>query len=375
MRALRYSIVLALLLVIVILSRCKKDTSDPDVSGTLWNGATPYTFKIPEGFPTPNIPADNPMTVEGIKLGRFLFYDPRLSKDSSMSCGSCHHPRFAFADETPSSKGIHGDQTRRNSMPLFNLAWQQNFFWDGRVTSLEDQALLPVTDQLELDNSWETVVKRLEADSVYPAMFKAAFGPDAITKENAAKAIAQFERSIVSAGSEMDKVVRLKTKTAFDDARARQGMEFFETPVPAGADCFHCHGVQSTAYIMGSLGVLQFSNNGLDKPEDRLIDRGREEVTGNPDDRALFKIPSLRNIALSRPYMHDGSIPDLDSIVEFYNSGGDTTGNTDILLRHPGLGLERNWTIEQKESLLAFLRSLTDYDYISNPDYQDPFDN
>tara|TARA_B100001250_G_scaffold399377_1_gene408715 strand:- start:1602 stop:1982 length:381 start_codon:yes stop_codon:yes gene_type:complete len=126
---------------------------------------------------------------------------------------------------------------------------------------------------------------------------------------------------------------------------------------------------------MGSLGVLQFSNNGLDKPEDRLIDRGREEVTGNPDDRALFKIPSLRNIALSRPYMHDGSIPDLDSIVEFYNSGGDTTGNTDILLRHPGLGLERNWTIEQKESLLAFLRSLTDYDYISNPDYQDPFDN
>ncbi len=363
------------LIFIIGLSQCKKDGSgnQQNPSG-LWSGATPYNFTVPEGFPQPFIPADNPMSVEGVKLGRFLFYDKRLSKDMSMSCGTCHEPQNAFSNRTAKSVGIHGQQTRRNSMPIFNLAWQQNFFWDGRAVSLEEQALLPVTDQLELDNDWATVVARLETDSVYPAMFQDAFGPtSSITKENAVKAIAQFERSIVSANSEFDQVVRLKTKASFDDPRAAEGMVFFDRFFPDGADCSHCHGREETSYIMGSYGLLQFSNNGLKDSLGEMTDRGLEEVTGNPDHRAKFRIPSLRNLLFSTPFMHDGSIPDIDSVVTFYNSQSHKNRTTDQVMETAGR--DNRWTIEEQENLKAFLRSLSDDDFRENQDYTNPFQN
>ncbi|HBF21243.1 MAG TPA: cytochrome-c peroxidase [Cryomorphaceae bacterium] len=366
---------LALFSITLVLSQCKKDQSiivkDED-PGPEWPGATPYILQIPEGFPpNPNIPADNPMTVEGVKLGRFLFYDKRLSKDLSMSCGSCHLQRNAFSDKEIRSIGIHGEQTRRHSMALFNLAWQEHFFWDGRAMSLEEQALQPVTDKIELDNDWETVVARLETDSVYPEMFKAAFGPGPISKENAAKAIAQFERSIVSANSEFDQVVRLQTKADFNDPGASRAWNFFNSDI--GGDCFHCHGVGETSFLMGAFGNdLQFSNNGLDDVADQLEDKGYEEVSGDPNDRAKFKIGSLRNIFFSSPYMHDGSIPNLDSLVEFYNFGGHVTPTTDPNMKAAGKG--RQWTREQKDDLKRFFETLTDYEYLQNPDYADPFE-
>ncbi|MGB0175798.1 MAG: cytochrome-c peroxidase [Owenweeksia sp.] len=357
------------LVIITGLSQCRKDI--PKASDVTWAGATPYDFQVPEGFPPAFIPADNPMTVEGIELGRFLFYDKRLSKDLSMSCGSCHEPHNAFSNRTAKSVGIHGHQTRRNSMPLFNLAWQENFFWDGRTVSLEEQALLPVTDQIELDNDWITVVARLEADSIYPDKFEKAFGPGPITKENAAKAIAQFERSIVSANSEFDQVVRLKTKGTFDDPLAAAGKAFFETAFPNGADCSHCHGIGETSYIMGSYGLIQFSNNGLKDSAGEMLDRGHEEVSGNSDHRAKFRIPSLRNLMFSSPFMHDGSIPNIDSLVTFYNIGSHRNRTTDPNMETAGRN--NQWTIQQQEGLKAFLRSLSDHSFRENPAYQNPF--
>ncbi|MGB0175799.1 MAG: cytochrome-c peroxidase [Owenweeksia sp.] len=373
MRNKRLLSLLTISIVILALSRCRKDQSVilDENPGPQWPGATPYTLNIPQGFPAPNIPVDNPMSVEGVELGRHLFYDKRLSKDLSMSCGSCHMQINAFSDKEVRSIGIHGQQTRRHSMPLFNLAWQENFFWDGRALSLEEQALQPVTDQIELGNDWETVVARFEADSIYPDMFEAAFGPGPITKENAAKAIAQFERSIVSANSEFDEVVRMKTKADFDDPAASRAWEFFNTDL--GGDCFHCHGAVETAFLMGAFGRdLQFLNNGLDKPGDQLDDKGHEEVTGNINDRAKFKTGSIRNVFFSRPFMHDGSIPDLDSLVEFYNFGGHISPTIDPNMKAAGTG--RNWTRQQKDDLVKLLEAFTDYEYLQNPAYADPFE-
>ncbi len=367
---------LAISIAVFALSQCKKDqVVYRDDNGTVQPPPgpqpTPYSLSIPPGFPAPYIPADNPLTVEGVELGRFLFYDKRLSKDLSMSCGSCHMQQVAFSDREVRSFGIHGQQTRRHSMPLFNLAWQENFFWDGRVISLEEQALQPVTDQIELDNDWPTVVARLEADSVYPEMFEKAFGSGPITKENAARAIAQFERSIVSANSEFDQVVRLKNKADFDDPGASRAWQFFNSET--GGDCFHCHGSAETAFLMGAFGRdLQFLNNGLDTPEDQLDDKGREEVTGNINDRAKFKVASVRNSFFSAPFMHDGSIPDLDSLVEFYNFGGHITPTIDPNMKAAGVG--RNWTPQQKQDLIKLLEAFTDYEFLQKPEYANPFE-
>ncbi len=254
-------------------------------------------------------------------------------------------------------------------MPLFNLAWQEVFFWDGRASSLEEQALLPVTDQIELDNDWPTVVARLETDSVYPDMFEAAFGPGPITKENAARAIAQFERSIVSANSEFDQVIRLGTKANFNDPLAAKGKAFFEDP--DRADCAHCHGAGETSFIMGAYGTLNFSNNGLNDSIAELEDLGHEEVSGNSDHRAQFKIPSVRNVFYSQPLMHDGSIASIDSLVEFYNTGSHKNSTTDRIMHFAGR--DNRWSPEEKQSLKAFLETLTDYEFLVNEAYQDPF--
>lgn len=359
------------------LSRCRKDIENILEKDGPKIVATPYDFIVPKGFPKPFIPADNPMTVEGVELGRHLFYDKRLSKDLSMSCGSCHGQRAAFGDPAfkQFSEGIHGDKTRRNAMPLFNLAWQEVFFWDGRAKTLEEQAAMPVVDQLELANDWPTVLSRLQADSTYPEMFKAAFGDEEINMDRTTKAIAQFERSIVSANSEFDQVVRLKTKEKFDIRSDRLGdpnagyrdfsLETF--------DCFHCHGVKETSYLMGAYGRdLQFLNNGLQTEEEMNNDPGRAEVTGNANDRGKFKVPSLRNIEWSFPFMHDGSIPNLDSLVQFYNFGGHKTSTVDANMEKAGIG--RNWTPEQMEDLAAFLLTLTDQEFRNNPAYSDPFE-
>lgn len=376
MKKLRLSILASIAVSVLLLSKCEKDKNNcsscpPAIVGT------PYELEVPEGFPQPFIPADNPMTVEGVKLGRFLFYDKKLSADQTMSCGSCHMQSEAFGDQRTKVKstGIRGRETRRHAMVLFNLAFQETFFWDGRSPSLEEQSLHPIVHPDELDNDLPTLIARLEADPMYPPMFEDAFGDDNINEDRIAKAIAQFERTIISASSEFDEVKRLQGSTAL----------FEEDPTTPGSkndgytlfnnefgDCFHCHG-ESTRYLMGAFGRDNtFLNNGL--KADFSEDKGRMEVTGLPSDLGKFKVPSVRNVEFSFPYMHDGSIPDLDSLIEFYNFGGHPGPENNIDPNMKAAGKGRNWSEKQKQDLIEFLRTMTDYKFLENPAYSDPFE-
>lgn len=356
-------IVLVILLAVGLLSRCEPDPSNPSPPS---QAGTPLTLDIPQGFPAPQIPEDNPMTEEGVKLGRHLFYEKALSGDNSMSCAGCHIQERAFTDASPTSQGIDGQFGSRKAMPLFNLVFQKNFFWDGRSVSLEEQALIPIEDPLELNADLENVTQKLAAKEIYPPMFKAAFGTEKVTAERIAKAIAQFERTMISANSKFDKVMRLKDGTKFT-AEEKLGSEMFFTEE---GDCFHCHGAQETNFTMGAFGRdLQFVNNGLKAQYD---DEGRAEVTGDPTDVGKFKTPSVRNVEFSFPYMHDGSIPNLDSLIGFYNFGGHLHPNIDPNMKAAGKG--RGWTAQQKAALKAFLKTLTDYEFLQDTAFSNPFE-
>lgn len=361
-----------ILLLIVVLSQCRKDRST--IASVSSNPiGTPYDLVIPVGFPDPYIPSDNPLTEEAIKLGRHLFFEKRFSRDLSMSCASCHLQLAAFADGEVLSEGIRGLKTRRHAMVIFNLAWQENFFWDGRAVTLEEQALLPIQDEFELDNNLDTVINRLSRDTLYAQLFTDAFGDDNITPARLGKAIAQFERTIVSSNSEFDSVVRMNLKPEFRDVAARRGFDMFQTE---DGDCFHCHGHLETAYQLGAFGKdLQFINNGVLSLNDQLGDKGREEVTGNANHRSQFKVPSVRNAEFSIPFMHNGSIPDIDSLILFYREGVHITPTTDANINKPngqGLG-NKNWPPAKQDDLKAFIKSLTDYYFLTDTNYTSPF--
>ena len=359
-----------LVLAVLVLSQCRKN-DDPVQS---YGVGTPYTLEVPTGFPSPNIPADNPMTEEGIKLGRHLFYEKALSDNNTISCGSCHIQERAFTDATALSIGTRGIPGRRKAMPLFNLAFHENFFWDGRVLTLEEQSIHPILDTLEMDNDLPTVISRLSANPIYPPMFKAAFGDDEITRERIGKAIAQFERTMISANSKFDRVIRDPNGETFT-ALEQRGYELFTSDFDPnggfGGDCFHCHGERETRFLFGAFGRdLQFMNNGLKAV---YTDEGRAEITNNPADVGKFKIPSVRNVEFAFPYMHDGSIPNLDSLIGFYNFGGHLHPNIDPNMKAAGTG--RNWSPGQKQALAAFLRTLTDFEFLQDTTFGDPFAN
>lgn len=364
----KWSIFGILAIAIFGLSQCRRE----DPLGNNSNAVgTPYTLEVPVGFPQPNIPADNPMTEEGIKLGRYLFFEKALSEDNSMSCGACHIQERAFTDRTPTSVGTQGLNGRRKAMPLFNLAFHDNFFWDGRVLTLEEQSIHPILDTLEFNNDVATVIQRLEANPIYPPMFDAAFGDNQITEKRIGKAIAQFERTMISSNSKFDRVVRLQTGEQFTQLEQR-GYDLFNTDFDPtggfGGDCFHCHGERETRYLFGAFGRdLQFLNNGL---KATYADEGRAEVTNDPADVGKFKVPSVRNVEFSFPYMHDGSIPNLDSLVGFYNFGGHKHINIDPNMKAAGIG--RNWSAGQKQALAAFLRTLSDFEFLQDSSFSNP---
>jgi cytochrome c peroxidase len=352
----------SLALVVLLLTYCQPNSttgSGPSPIGT------PFQLDVPQGFPQPFIPADNPMTEEGVKLGRHLFYETALSGDNSMNCASCHMQERAFTDASAVSVGIDGIPGTRKAMPLFNLAFVDKFFWDGRSVSLEEQAIIPIIDPIELNADMPTVVKRLQDNPLYPPMFAAAFGDDQVTPERMGKAIAQFERTLISANSKFDSVERLKTGARFSPEE-QLGFEMFTTEL---GDCFHCHGTVETNFLLGAFGVDLFINNGL---KDNYTDKGRFEVTGNVDDIGKFKVPSVRNVQFAFPYMHDGSVPNLDSLIGFYNFGGHKHINIDPNMKAAGIG--RNWTSAQKQGLAAFLRSLSDYQFLTDTAFSDPFE-
>lgn len=349
---------LALLLVMVVLvfSSCNEKDDEPLPEET-WD-PTPYVLQIPEGFPDMQIPEDNPMTVEGVNLGRRLFHDPILSADNSQSCADCHGQTFSFTDSRRFSIGIDGIEGTRNAMPVINAGWMPALFWDGRKSSLEDQALEPVPNPIEMHQSWPDAVEKLKNHPQYPDLFFDAFGTREFDSMHVVKAIAQFERTLISADSKWDRYLRGEVQLTQAEAK---GFEIFFTEK---GDCFHCH---STILFTDNL----LRNNGLDAVHS---DKGLFDVTGNESDIGKFKTPTLRNVELTAPYMHDGRFATLEEVIDFYSEGLQFSPTIDPLMKnvHQG-GIQL--TDDEKQSLLAYLKTLTDTTFIQNPDFSNPFDD
>lgn len=321
--------------------------------------ASPFQLNISRRLPRPEFPTDNPLTRVGVELGARLFDDTRLSGNGTVSCKSCHDPDHGFTDEGfRFSSGIKGREGTRNSMPLFNLAWHREFFWDGRARSLREQVLQPIRNPKEMDAKLPDVIERLQRDASYPDLFRQAFGDSEVTAERLAKALEQFLLSLISQNSKFDLAARGEVELTEEEKR---GLQLFVTEHDPkrnlrGADCFHCHG--------GNLFTNhRFFNTGLDLVS---MDPGRMAVTGEESDRGKFKTPSLRNVTLTAPYMHDGRFKTLEEVVEHYNSGVQRSANLDPnLAKHPAAGL--NLSAADKRALVAFLKTLTEQPIISQP--------
>lgn len=361
---------LAILLgLFLLIQACKKDEEDAACSTgeIMLQDETPYELVYGE-LPKPNLPRDNPLTVQGVKLGRMLFYEKKLSKDGTQSCASCHQQKHAFSDTSRFSIGVDGLPGKRQAMSVVNLAWHiSGFFWDGRAPLLRDQALMPIQDPLEMDESLENVVVKLNLYQNYQNQFQLAFGPGGITSERISLALEQFMFSIVSSDSKYDRYLR--GEESFSESE-KNGMELFNTenipdfPALSGPDCQHCHGGKNFEND-------RYENNGLDSDVD-MADLGLQLVTGEPSDRGKFKVTSLRNIAVTGPYMHDGRFTTLEEVIDHYDHNiqhSTTLHPTLENTRVAGLGL----TDEEKADLLAFLKTLTDETLLTNEAYSDPF--
>lgn len=328
--------------------------------GGQWPAPEPLTVSAP-GFPPIQMPPDNPLTRQGVALGRRLFYDPILSADSTQSCASCHQFGHAFSDSTAFSLGIHGMPGSRNAPALTNAGWLEAAFWDGRAATLEEQALQPVVNPVEMAENWTRVVAKLQRHPLYPDLFGRAFGTGVVTRRRVVRAIAQFERTFLSNQSKYDRWLATGDAVAagFTPAQIR-GEQLFNTEK---GDCFHCHPPNVL------LTDNAFHNTGLDSP---FVDLGLGERTGNPGDFGKFKTPSLRNIELTAPYMHDGRFQTLEQVVGHYNSGGFSTPTIDPLLRKRGVGL--GLTAAEIGDIVAFLRTFTDTAFVRNPELGNPFE-
>ena len=337
-------------------SSCKKQTCDEGIYTP-----TPYEFQIPQGLPPIDIfiPEDNPMTVEGVALGRKLFYEPMLSDDNTQSCGSCHRQEYGFAEPQQYSVGVDGSVGTRNAMALVNLAWNPNgYFWDGRAATLEDLVFEPVTNPIEMNTTWPEVEAKLNANSEYRDLFKKAYNIDVVDSVHVSKAIAQFLRTLISGSSDYDRRrLYLDTLTSLQD----RGFTVFENP--SLGDCFHCHSLDAR------ITINEFSNNGMDL---EFQDDGRYLTTGNSLDKGKFRIPTLRNIELTAPYMHDGRFFTLEEVVEHYSEHvKQESPNIDSSMELAAEG-GANLSDYDKQALVAFLKSMTDHEFINNPDFSDP---
>jgi cytochrome c peroxidase len=358
---------------VLVLAGCGEDNNppvcpeceDPLIAGSY--DPTPYELLVPSWLPDPLIPADNPMTEEGVELGRRLFYDPILSADSTQSCFSCHRQDLAFTDGAPRSFGIRGIPTQRSSMALVNLALlEKDFFWDGRSPSLEDQALQPIEAHDELDDNWDNVEAKLRRHPDYPRLFRAAFGierPSELTRELAAKAMAQFQRTLISADSKYDRVIwKLEEEFTLQEERGYELFNIEPDPSISHPGCAHCH-------FEPNFTNNKFMNNGLDDVASLqdFTDLGRGAITSVIFDNGKFRVPTLRNIALTAPYMHDGRFQTLEEVIDHYATGGHGVENEDVNL----LPFELNEA--DKAALIAFLHTLTDTSFLYNPAFSNPF--
>jgi cytochrome c peroxidase len=329
---------------------------------------SPHELSYPANFGNRfTIPENNPLTKEGIYLGRMLFFEEKLSANNKISCGTCHQQKLAFTDGRAFSPGVDGTPTKRSSMSLANLLWVRNLFWDGRSSSLEDQSIVPLTEPHEMGQSLEASSKKLQQTKTYPPLFKQAFGTSEVTGERISKAIAQFERTLISANSKYDQYLRGEYAPTKEELN---GLTLFSnSPQPKqkirGANCAHCHGTPKTF-------IELFHNNGLDSVHSDL---GRESITKQSIDRGRFRVPTLRNIGLTAPYMHDGRFKTLEEVLSHYSDHvkqsetlspfvAEATNETD------GTGL--NLTTDEKRDIVSFLNMLTDQDFINNSEFSDP---
>jgi cytochrome c peroxidase len=319
-----------------------------------------YRLTIDASFPEPTFPADNPLTEEGVELGRRLFFDPGLSLNGQVSCASCHRPEAAFSDSNRFSRGI--GETRRNSMPLFNLAWRRNFFWDGRANTIREQVVHPLTDAKEMGADVDALAGKLGKDPKYAPLFKAAFCTTNVTSATIALALEQFLMVQISQDSKFDKVRRGEDSFTEEEQR---GLQLFFTEYDPGrgqkgADCFHCHG-----------NVLftneRFANNGLETTD---TDTGRYETSRKVYEKWCFKVPSLRNVALTAPYMHDGRFKSLEEVVDHYDHGVHESETLDASIAKHGGSIQLSQ--DDKKALVAFLRTLTDEKFIAKARALDP---
>lgn len=328
---------------------------------------TPLSLDF-KNIPAPYFPEDNLLTQEGVELGRRLFYETALSKDGSMSCASCHNQSTAFSDTNKFSIGVEGLPGGRQAMAIFNMAWNTNeFFWDGRAHLLRDQALLPIQDALEMNETLDNVINKLTELPEYSDRFNQVFGSSIITELNISLALEQFMNSIISIDSKYDRFKRNEVTLSDSEERGRQ-LFFGEYnkyyPDISGADCAHCHSgfnFENDEYM----------NNGLDNLANQT-DEGRENVTSNSMDKAKFKVTSLRNIALTPPYMHDGRFNTLEEVIDHYNSGIKLSPSVNPAIadtKEFGLFLDA----QDKKDLVAFLKTLTDESLMTNKNYSSPF--
>lgn len=363
--------ILVWVLVVVFLDSCTSDIFSVYKSSPSEFIQTPYTLVIPDSFPVPLAPPVV-LTEEGIALGKKLFYETLLSKDNTISCGSCHAQEYGFTDNGKDlSGGVGGLKGLKNSMPIMNLVYYQSFFWNGRAIDLPHQALMPVNDPLEMQETWSNVVEKLNAHTDYPTLFKKAYGDVPIDSTLVTNAIAQFELTFISANSEFDKM--RKNIIPFTPS-ITNGLSIFNTEPrktlfdAPGGDCFHCHSVPLFTSLI-------FENNGLDvNPKDGLMN-----VTGKASDRGKFKVPSLRNVEKTRPYMHDGRFQTLEEVVDFYNDGINISNTiSPIMVKidsngdSSGIANGLFLTNQEKSDLIAFLKALTDEEFLTDPIYSNP---
>ena len=312
---------------------------------------TPYAFQMSATFPIPDLPRDNPLLTERVELGRKLFFDTRLSVNGRQSCSTCHQPQSGFSEAKRVSTGAEDQPGTRNAMTLVNLAWKKFFFWDGRAASLREQVLQPIQNPIEMHETLTNVVVKLTRSEDYAALFAQAFGTPEITAEKVSLALENYLLTLTSFNAKFDRVLRGEEQ--FTPAEQR-GFELFSTEYDPrrgqyGADCFHCHG--------GPLFQSQgFANNGLD---DHFADIGRGKITGKVSDNGKFAVPSLRNVAVTGPYMHDGRFKTLAEVVEHYVNGVKRSPTLDPnLAKHPDGGVPLS--LADQRALVAFLSTLTD---------------
>jgi cytochrome c peroxidase len=331
--------IIVIISLIILVCACSKETIDVFRS-----------FEKPENFPDPVYHlSSNEITKATFELGRKLFYEPRFSRDNTVSCGSCHIQSAGFTHHGHDvSHGIDDRLGKRNSPPIMNLAWRKNFFWDGSVTDLDMQPFVPITNFVEMDETIDNVIQKLEVHPDYPGLFNKAFGSSGINSGRIMKALSQFMVMLVSNNSKYDSVMRNQGKIFTSDER--KGYELFKQ---------HC----SSCHTEPLFTDESFRNNGIGIGYNN--DSGRYTVTLIEADKYTFKVPSLRNLAYTSPYMHDGRFITLNAVLEQYAEHVKDTPNLDPLLRQNGvLGIPL--TVAERQSILAFLATLNDKSFITD---------